>query len=335
MKRGKFMKKSIFAALTIFLIGAVNILAQTPVLKPNPAPVVSQSPLPPLSKILEETLKQSENYRETFKNLLADELKTFEEFDKKGNSDKKSTVKSSFLVYQSGRNAKTTAELRNVLEVNGKLIPDSQKRGEEFLAELDKQTTLESELKKLEKESSKYDNSWTVYGLTLNEAVSLAPNLRPNFDFKLLGTENYQGNEVYVVSYQQTKITPNITVDNKNLSPDQFYLSFGLDLPGSLKKEGVFLRGKLWIDAKTFQIWREEQELTAQIAEPLVILSTIFEYQTSDYGILVPKNIVLTVFNAKKDGNKYYTVKDTTIGFEYSKFRQTNVDVKILDEETE
>lgn len=327
MKRGKFMKKSIFIALTIILTGALNIFAQTPL--PSP------TPLPPLSRILEETQKQSDNYRETFKNLLADELKTFEEFDKKGNSDKKSTVKSSFLVYQSGRNAKTTAELRNVLEVNGKLIPDSQKRGEEFLAELDKQTTLESELKKLEKESSKYDNSWTVYGLTLNEAVSLAPNLRPNFDFKFVGTESYQGNEVYVVSYQQTKKSPNISVDNKNLSPDEFYLSFGLNLPGELKKEGVFLRGKLWIDAKTFRIWREEQELTAQIAQPLVILSTIFEYQTSDYGILVPKNIALTVYNTKKDGNKYYTVKDTTIGFEYSKFRQTNVDVKILDEETD
>jgi len=327
MKRGKFMKKSILGALTIIFIGAIGVFAQAPLPSPTPPPA--------LDAILTESQKQTDFYRETFKNLLADELKTFEEFDKKGNSDKKSTVKSSFLVYQSGKNAKTTAELRNVLEVNGKLIPDSQKRGEEFLAELDKQTTLESELKKLEKESSKYDNSWTVYGLTLNEAVSLAPNLRPNFDFKLVGTENYQGNEVYVVSYQQTKKSPNITVDNKNLSPDQFYLSFGLDLPGSLKKEGVFLRGKLWIDAKTFQIWREEQELTAQIAQPLVVLSTIFEYQTSDYGILVPKNIVLTVYNAKKDGSKYYTVKDTTIGFEYSKFRQTNVDVKILDEETE
>lgn len=335
------MKKSIFIALTIFFIGAVSIFAQTPVVSPtppstsNPTPVVSQTPKPLLNRILDETQKESENYRETFKNLLADELKTFEEFDKKGNSDKRATVKSSFLVYQSGKSAKTTAELRNVLEVNGKLIPDSQKRGEEFLAELDKQTTLESELKKLEKESSKYDNSWTVYGLTLNEAVSLAPNLRPNFDFKLIGTENYQGNEIYVVSYQQTKKSANISIDNKNLSPDEFYLSFGLDLPGALKKEGVFLRGKLWIDTKTFQIWREEQELTAQIAQPLVILSTIFEYQTSDYGILVPKNIALTVYNTKKDGGKYMTVKDATIGFEYSKFRQTNVDVKILDEETE
>ncbi len=323
------MKKSIFGALVIIFIGAINIFAQTPVVSPTPPPT--------LDTILSESQKQTDFYRETFKNLLAEELKTFEEFDKKGNSDKKSTVKSSFLVYQSGKNSKTTAELRNVLEVNGKLIPDSQKRGEEFLAELDKQTTLESELKKLEKESSKYDNSWTVYGLTLNEAVALAPNLRPVFDFKLLGTESYQGNEVYVVSYQQTKKSPNISVDNKDLSPDEFYLSFGLNLPGELKKEGVFLRGKLWIDAKTFQIWREEQELTAQVSQPIVILSTIFEYQTSDYGILVPKNIALTIFNAKKekDSKKYFAQKDTIIGFEYSKFRQTNVDVKILDEETD
>ena len=97
------------------------------------------------------------------------------------------------------------------------------------------------------------------------------------------------------------------------------------------------LRGKLWIDAKTFQIRREEQELTTQTIQPIVVISNVFDYQTSDYGILVPKHITLTIFNVKKekDGKKYYAVKDTNLGFDYSKFRQTNVDVKILDEEPE
>ena len=322
MKKGKFMKKSIFIAAAIIFINTVAGFAQNSAVS--------------LETVLSESQKKTEFYRETFKNLLGDELKTFEEFDKSGNSDKKTTVKSSFLVYQSGKRANATAELRNVLEVNGKLIPDSQKRGEEFLAELDKQTTLESELKKLQNEGSKYDKTWEVYGLTLNQAVALAPNLRPFFDFKLLGTETYQGNEVYVISYSQTKKNPYITVNEKEkTTPSELTLNFNLDIPGALKKGDIFLRGKLWIDAKTFQIWREERELTAQAGAPVVLLSNIFEYQPSDYGILVPKNISLTVFNAKKEkgGDKYSAVKDTNISFEYSHFRQTNVEVKILDED--
>jgi hypothetical protein len=318
------MKKSIFITAAIFFINAVAVFAQ------NTAA--------PLETILSESQKQTEFYRETFKNLLADELKTFEEFDKKGNSDKKTTVKSSFLVYQSGKDSKTTAELRNVLEVNGKLIPDSQKRGEEFLAELDKQTTPEKELKKLESEGLKYDKTWRISGLTLNQAVALAPNLRQFFDFKLIGTENFQGADVYLVSYQQTKKSPNILINEKDdTTRGEVTVSFNFDVPGELKKSNLFLRGKLWIDAKTFQIRREERELTAQTAEPIVLVSNIFDYQTSDYGILVPKNISLTIFNAKKEknGDRYAPVRDTNISFEYSKFRQTNVEVKIIDEETD
>jgi hypothetical protein len=320
------MKKSILLLTTIVFIGALNVFAQVP-----------ETPKPPLNSILDSAAVKSENYRETFKNLLADELKTFEEFDKRGQPDKKTIVKSSFLVYQSGKNSKATAELRNVLEVDGKPIPDSQKRGEEFLAELDKQTTLESELKKLERESSKYDKSWVFYGLTLNQAVALAPNLRPVFEFQIAGTENFSGNEVYVVSYQQKAKSPNITINEKdNSKPGELSVNFNLDIPGELKKSNLFLRGKLWIDAKTFQIWREEREVVARTDDPVMLLSSIFEYQPSDFGILVPKMISLTIYNAKKEkGDKYSSLKDTNISFEYSKFRQTNVEVKILDDETD
>jgi hypothetical protein len=323
------MKISVFLVGALVFFGAFNVFAQVPAGPENPKP--------PLNVILDSAGLKSENYRETFRNLLADEVKTFEEFDKRGEPDKKTTVKSSFLVYQSGKNAKATAELRNVLEVNGKPIPDSQKRGEEFLAELDKQSTLESELKKLQGESSKYDKTWEVYGLTLNQAVVLAQNLRPAFDFQLAGTENFAGTEVYVISYLQKTKSPYITVNESGkFRPTETAVNFNLDIPGELKKSNLFLRGKLWIDAKTFQIWREERDLIARTEDPVMLLSSIFEYQTSEFGILVPKMISLTIYNAKKEkGDRFNSLKDTNISFEYSKFRQTNVEVKILDDETE
>src|SRR5215203_3712793 len=322
------MKTSIFNTAVIIFIGALSAFAQVPV-----TPTDSQ---PPLNVILDSAALKSENYREAFKNLLANELKTFEQFDNKGDSDKKTVVKSSFLVYQSGKSATSTAELRNILEVNGSPIPDSQKRGEEFLAELDKQTTLERELKKLQSESSKYDKTWLVYGLTLNQAVALKPQLRPVFDFQLVGREILDGNDVYVVSYQQKTKSPRITVNEKsNLGPNEVSVNFNIGIPAELKKTDKFLRGKLWIDAKTFQVWREERELTARISDPVMLLTNVFEYQSSGFGILVPKSITMTIYNAKKEkGDRFSSVKDMVMNFEYSNFRQTNVEVRILDDET-
>ncbi|MBA2736695.1 MAG: hypothetical protein H0U50_07925 [Pyrinomonadaceae bacterium] len=317
------MLRTIFAVFGFILLNFAFGLAQdTAQTSPN------------LETILSEAQKQTEFYKETFRNLLAEETKIFEEFDKTGNSDQQTAVKSNFLVYQSGRNANVTTELRNVVEVNGKPVPNSQKRSGDFLAELEKTTTLEKELNKIQREGSKYDKTIEVYGLTLNEAIVLSPNIRPFFEFKLLGAENYQGNDVYVISYQQTKKSPYNVVNGKDSVSNEASYNFALDIPGALKNNDTFLRGKLWIDAKNFQLRREEQELTVNAPAPLTLLTTNFEYQPSNYEILVPKTISITTYKLRKqkaDG-KFIAVKDTNVNFDYSKFRQTNVEVKILDD---
>ncbi len=317
------MLRTIFAVFSFILLNFAVAMAQD-----------SAQTSPNLETILSEAQKQTEFYKETFRNLLAEETKVFEEFDKDGNSDGRTAVKSIFLVYQSGRNANVTTELRNVVEVNGKLVPNSQKRSDDFLAELEKTTTLEKELNKIQREGAKYDKTIEVYGLTLNEAVVLSPNIRPFFEFKLLGRENYQGNDVYIISYQQTRKSPYIVINGKDSVSNEAGLNFKFDIPGSLKNNDNFLRGKLWIDAKDFQLRREEQELTVNSPAPLTLLTAGFEYQPSNYGILVPKTISLTTFELKKqkrDGN-FISIKDTSVNFDYSKFRQTNVEVQILDD---
>lgn len=324
------MFRTIYAAFAFILLTSAFAYSQNVA----PTPVTAPMTPPSLETIITEAHKQSEAYRESFRNLLAEETKTFEEFDKNGNLEDKTTVKSNFLVYQSGKDAKVTTELRNVVEVNGKLVPNSQQRSNDFLGELEKETTFERELKKIQSESSKYDKTLEVYGFTLNEAVILRPKIRPFVDFRMLGTENYQGSEVYVIGYQQTKKSPHIIVNDKSTVSEAPYFEYKIDVPGTLKNADKFLRGKLWIDAKTFQLRREEHELTVQADTPLVVLSSNFEYQPSDYGLFVPKRIFVTFYELRKqksDG-KFASVKDTSLNFDYSKFRQTNVEVKILDD---
>jgi hypothetical protein len=298
-------------------------------------PISAQNSLP-IETILLEAQKQTLIYREIFRDLLAVETKTFEEFDKNAIVKKTTIIKSNFLVYQSGKDVNSVAELRNVFEVNGKLIPNGDQRAEQFLAELGKTSTAEKELKKIEAEGSRYDKTWLINGLTLNEGVILAANFNGFVEFQLIGTENYLGNEVYIIAYRQVKQSPDIKFNLKNEETNRPGMNFDVEVPNKVNKNDIFLRGKLFIDAKTFKIWREEQESAVQNPAPLVLLSIVFEYQSSDFEILTPKKISLTLYRSKQQKNKeWISTKAASARFEYSNFRKTNVEIRVLDNEEE
>lgn len=288
-----------------------------------------------LETILSEAEKQAQNYQEEFKNLLANETKTFQTYDKYGKEKNKTVVESTFLVYQSPRNQQASAELRNVLKVNDELVPDSQKRSDQLFAELQKTSTLEKELEKIQSEGSRYDKTLEISGLTLIKAVTLSENLRPFFEYKLSGTEIYEGNEVYVVTYQQTRKSPFVNINQNQSDANGVKLNFKFDLPGKLKKADAFVRGKFWIDTKTYQILREDREVTVQTPDPVAVLQTTLIYQPSEYGIYVPKEIILVENILKKisNGNQYEPVTDIKATFNYTNFRKTDTDVKIIDDD--
>lgn len=287
---------------------------------------------PTLDEILNQTEKQTANYQETFRNLLAVETKTFVDYDKNGEEKKRNSVEADFLVYQSSKNPKISFELRNVKNVDGKAIPNSQINSDTFFAELNKTSTLKSQLDKIQKTSSKYDKTFDISGLTLYEGIVLSQNLRPYFQYEITGKENIEGRDVYVISYWQTKESPFISINGKGADINNPGLEFEVDMPGGVKKNEFFLRGKFWVDAQNYQIWREERELVAQGNELLVLLETDFEYQSSNFGILVPKQINLLSNQIKKKDGKFVTVRDSSVIFSYSNFRKTETDVKILDD---
>ena len=321
----KFTLQNIIFILSFLLICASIATAQ-------------EQTQPDLDTILKNADAQTQNYREEFKNLLADETKTFEIYDKNGDLKKSSVVKSNFIIFQSAKDQSITSEYRDVYNVDGKAISDNQTRANDLLNQLAKSSSVEQELKKIQKESLRYDKNLEITGLTLLESPILEDYARPYFDFKLAGREVVDNSEVYVVEYQQTKPSPYVVI-NKESSADakKLYstvLNYDLDLPKSFNVSNIFLRGKLWIDAKTFQVRREENELTAQTANPIVVFKSNFEYQPSEFGILVPRQISFVNYRIKKTGkdNQISAVKDTKVEFVYSKFKKANSDVQIIEE---
>ena len=328
-------KKIIYTAILTALT-AVCTTAQTPSPMPvvQPSPMVSPTPVS-LDAILNEATKQITVYRETFKDLLATETKSLEDYNKDGELKESSVVESIFLVYQSAKDNNASTELRNIVKVDDKLVPDSEARSDRFLAEVQKTSTAEKELEKIEKEGLRYDRTIKVYGYTFDEGIALSENIRPVCDFKLDGTEVIDGSETYLVSYRQTKNSPYVAVNQKTPETRGGSAEFHANIPGALKKTDKFLRGKMWIDKQTFQIRREERQLVIQTPTPIIANETTFEYVPSEFGILVPKKISFLDNSIRKTGksDEFEAVKDISVNFQYSKFRKTNVDVKILDDD--
>jgi hypothetical protein len=149
-----------------------------------------------------------------------------------------------------------------------------------------------------------------------------------------LGRENIGGSEVFIIGYRQKSKSPYVIFNDEQAAPDKFSLSFEVDLPGSIKEANARLSGKLWIDAYTFQLLREERELTIQPVEvnaPLTAIKTDFEYEKSNLEIVLPKKITLVDYAVKRKDKEITAIQDMRVVFAYSKFTKSDVEVKSGD----
>ena len=281
----------------------------------------------PISQILGKADQQRQIYEETFKNIFAEERKTFQTFDKNGGLKQMQQVESNFLVYQSNKNAEVITEYRNVTKFDGKKLLPDETNSEKFFKDLLQSNSVNEELTKIKFQSSKYDGDLMVSDLTLRQTPVLAEHIRPYFDFKIIGFENNQ----YLIQYQQIRKSPFVLVNDSESTETRLTMDFGVALPKSFRETNARVRGKLWIDAKTFQICREERELTIQpenTPNPLVVFQVDFEFGKENLAIMVPKKITLVSYLLKLQKKNLIAVKDAELNFEYSDFSSLDVNVK-------
>lgn len=281
----------------------------------------------PLVEILNKADHQRQIYEETFKNIFAEERKSYKGFDRDGNLKKSYQVESNFLVYQSNRNAEVITEYRNVTKFDGKNIALNEQNSERFFNDLLQSNSVSEELSKIKYQSSRYERDFVVSDLTLRQSPVLAEHIRPYFDFKIIGIEN----GLYLIQYQQIKKSPFVLVNDSQSTETRLTMDFGVALPKPIRETNARVRGKLWIDANSFQICREERELTIQpenVPNPLVVFQVNFEFGKENLEILVPKQISLISYLLKLQKKVLIAVKDAELNFEYSEFSSMNVKVK-------
>jgi len=284
---------------------------------------------PSVDDIVDRAGQQTAAYIETFRNLLSQENKTFDLYGKNGDVKKRRTVTSTFIVYPLTKDEKRIAEFRNVLEVDGKKLNNADSRAQDFFQKIVRAESSQKELEQIDKESSRFDQDFAITGMTLFQSPVLAPEMRPFFQFRLDGNETVDGSNYYVISYEQTKPSPDIVVNSKE--PDygksyHQYYDVDVDREGELNPR---IKGKLWIDAATFQIHKEIRQLTLQpegASSPITAVTDEFEYQPSQFGIQTPKLIRHTQYAAKT--RPATSQKQVVISMEYGNFTKPDVEVK-------
>jgi hypothetical protein len=284
---------------------------------------------PSVDDIVARAGRQVPVYIDTFRNLLSQENKTFDIYGKDGEVKKRRTITSTFIVYPLSRDENRIAEFRNVLEVDGKKLKDSDARAQDFFRKVISSESSHKELDRLEKESSRYDEEVAISGMTLFQSPVLAPEMRQFFQFHLDGSEIIDGADTYVVSYIQTRPSADVVVNSKdqdNKKTWRQYYDVDVDKDGDLNAR---INGKIWIDAATFQIRREMRQLTLQpqgADTPIMAITDEFEYQSSQFGIFTPKRIRHAQYAVKTKSAS--SQKEAVVLMEYANFTRPDVEVK-------
>lgn len=237
-------------------------------------------------------------------------------------------MKSIFIIYNDDEGSGGT-EFRNIYEVDGKPIRDSERRAQRFFEQLTSERSTGSDREKLRKESVRHDLAFIASGLTQYQSPILEARVRPYFSFTNLGTEERNGRRLYRIAFEQRGECPYIAVNRKPAAAQRsLSLAYELGFPDFLDFRER-LPGILLLDAETFQIVREERKLTISpegFSGPVTLAENVFEYQACKFGIMTPKTITHVQYSVSlKDRT---SVKRGGVRFEYSDFSRPDVQVK-------
>lgn len=91
------------------------------------------------------------------------------------------------VIYQPQLDPFKTVEHRDVRSVDGVAIKKPEARLVSLLNRSAEADLVKKELERINRESSKYDLNYSIYGMTVNQQLPLDENAREPFQFKLAG----------------------------------------------------------------------------------------------------------------------------------------------------
>jgi hypothetical protein len=264
-----------------------------------------------LYQLVSQFLGSAEEYERTFRDLVAEETKVIELYRASGMIEKRREIVSDLLVYRSPRGDGATTEYRDVKSVDGRPVDERRQRALKLLTSASKAESLEKELEAIDRQTSRYEFHRNLRGFTIHQG---GKQYREEFQFDWVGRDQIAGHEVVVLDYRSKAPDPRMK----------------LTVPKEFGTPSFFRRGRLWLDAKTYQLWREIAEVIVphpDSPEPLLMLRRESSYRPSTFGILVPDRIVwdwLTRFSHPKNAWPSFALNERAT-FTYGSFKRFDV----------
>jgi hypothetical protein len=291
--------RSIFLSVTATLIICVLTFAGLGQVVPND-----------LTAILTTAASRRQEYVDTFKDLTAVETKTTELFDKNGKIENQRKVVSDLLIYKLQTNSAVMDEFRITREVNGKPVGNGEKRAIDLLETLSKSKNFEQERKRLQDENLKYTLKYYRWGITLQPVPSVIKEMQPAYGFFLGQRERRNGQEMIVLDYQSKGTSPSSSNLVRNFTDPR-----------------IGDRGRIWMDAEDFRVWRWESEKTVvdrDITSAVVYMRDEIEYAPSEFGIHVPRTVITSFFD-KQESDRHSVRLTGRITYAYDAFKRFEV----------
>ena len=199
--------------------------------------------------------------------------------------------------------------------VDGKAVEERGERVLKLLSNAARKESLEKELEAINRETQRYEFRRYLRGFTIHQGGMTMAH-REAFYVEFAGREQIAGHDVVVLAYRQTALVPGSVSS--------------LALPKEFGKPPQLSRGRLWLDAETCQLWRDEWELVVAhptTSDPMVIVHRESAYEPSRFGILVPQRIVFEWrlrFSHPKNGPPSFALSERAT-FTYGLFKRFDV----------
>jgi hypothetical protein len=266
-----------------------------------------------LDTVLQQAEAQREAYVATFRNVTATETRITEVFNDRGRVEKRRTLVSNFLVYQSQFDPAVLSEYRIPLTVDGKPTGKPEQDAIKLFGRLARARSTAQELEVLKDQNVRHGLRIVVWGMTLHAFGAVRSDWRNRFEFSLQGTESLDGREVTVLDYREK--TP------RRAEPSSLLSEFA--------EPQVFLRGRAWLDAPDHRLRRlvyESVRSDKTLPGPGVVGRTELEYANRAFDILVPRRFVLEYYrkSGKKNGPQSLRLA-IRLTYTYSDFKRFDV----------
>ena len=167
----------------------------------------------------------------------------------------------------------------------------------------------------IDRESRRFGLAPQIRKVTLGTERLFKYSDREAFDTMVAGRETIDGLDFILVDYRLIRDIPRFRFDVRELS----------------ETAKAYVRGRLWLEASTGNLWREETGLFVEglpgFSEDPAFSQFEFQYTRSNYGIFTPERFEITQYQPRE----FFLSEHITQQF--SPFERFDADVQLFLEE--